>query len=70
MSKLAELAYDIEQLYIEGYSPKSISVQLGCTLEMVYDWLEANSVSEPTADASDWDEIDADDFSPYATSNS
>ena len=25
MSKMAELAYDIEQLYIEGYSPKSIA---------------------------------------------
>jgi transposase len=70
MSKLAELAYDIEQLYIEGYSPKSIAVQLGCTLEMVYGWLEANSVNESTTDAADWDEIDADDFSPYTTSNS
>jgi len=70
MSKMAELDYDIEQLYIEGFSPKSIAVQLGCTLEMVYNWLEANSVNESTADAADWDEIDADDFSPYATSNS
>jgi hypothetical protein len=59
MSKLAELAYDIEQLYIEGFSPKSISVQLGCTLEMVYDWLESNSV-----EASD------EECSPYATINS
>ena len=70
MSKLAELAYDIEQLYIEGYSPKSIAVQLGCTLEMVYDWLESNSVTEAKADAADWDEIDEDDFSPYSTVNS
>ena len=67
---MSELAYDIEQLYIEGYSPKSISVQLGCTLEMVYDWLESNSVSEAKADASEWDEIDEDDFSPYNTVNS
>jgi len=64
MSKMAEIAYDIEQLYIEGYSPKSISVQLGCTLEMVYDWLEQNSVTESKADAADWDELEADD-SPY-----
>jgi len=67
---MSELAYDIEQLYIEGYSPKSISVQLGCTLEMVYDWLEANSLTEAKADAADWDEIDEDDFSPYSTVNS
>ena len=70
MSKLAELAYDIEQLYIEGYSPKSIAVQLGCTLEMVYGWLESNSVSEAKADAAEWDELEADEYDPYATSNS
>jgi transposase len=46
MSKMAELAYDIEQLYIEGYSPKSIAVQLECPLSVVYDWLEATNVAE------------------------
>ena len=45
MSKVAELAYDIEQLYIEGYSPKAIATQLGCPLTMVYDWLESCNVS-------------------------
>lgn len=40
MSKMADLAYDIEQLYIEGYSPKSIAVQLECPLTTVYEWLE------------------------------
>ena len=45
MSKVAELAYDIEQLYIEGYSPKSIAIQLDCPLTMIYDWLEENSLS-------------------------
>ena len=69
MSKVAELAYDIEQLYIEGFSPKSISVQLGCTLEMVYDWLEENSVNTE-ADAQEWDEIEADEYDPYQTMNS
>jgi len=64
MSKMAELAYDIEQLYIEGYSPKSISALLECPLTVVYDWLEQNSVTESTADAADWDELEADD-SPY-----
>ena len=44
MSKVAELAYDIEQLYIEGYSPKTIAAQLGCPIEIVYDWLEAESL--------------------------
>ena len=59
MSKFAELAYDIEQMYIEGYSPKTIAARLSCPLELVYDWLEANSVSEGS-----------DDFSPFGTVNS
>jgi len=70
MSKIAELAYDIEQLYIEGFSPKSIAVQLGCPLSVVYDWLEATNISDSKADAAEWDEIEADDFNPYDTINS
>jgi hypothetical protein len=59
MSKVAELAYDIEQLYIEGYSPKSIALQLECPIEMVYDWIEGNGC-----------EADDEDASPFATINS
>ena len=65
MSKMAELAYDIEQLYIEGYSPKSIAVQLECPLSVVYDWLESNNVDDSKADASEWDELEAFDPSEY-----
>jgi len=61
MSKMAELAYDIEQLYIEGYSPKSIAVQLECPLSVVYDWLEQTNLDDDV-DAQDWDEIEADEF--------
>jgi hypothetical protein len=56
MSKVAELAYDIEQLYIEGFSPKSISAQLGCPLSMVYDWIEEQGVAEAPQD---------EEYSPY-----
>ena len=70
MSKMAELAYDIEQLYIEGYRPKSIAVQLECPLSVVYDWLEATNVSDTKADAAEWDELEADEYSPYDTINS
>jgi hypothetical protein len=70
MSKMAELAYDIEQLYIEGYKPKSISVQLDCPLEIVYDWIEANGCDAepeiPEIESYDMDEV----FSPFSTSNS
>ena len=70
MSKVAELAYDIEQMYIEGYSPKSIAVALECPLTMVYEWLEANSLTEAKADAAEWDEIEADEYDPFDTINS
>jgi len=59
MSKMAELAYDIEQLYIEGYRPTSIAAQLDIPLSMVYDWLEAVNVA-----------ADEEEHSPYQTINS
>jgi DNA-directed RNA polymerase specialized sigma24 family protein len=61
MSKLSELAYDIEQLYIEGYSPKSIAMQLGCPIGMVYDWLEDSNLEDPDVAESPQEEI----YSPY-----
>ena len=60
MSKVAELGYDIEQLYIEGYSPKSIAVQLGCPLVTVYEWLETYGCSTDESPSTD----------PYDTINS
>lgn len=42
MSKVQELAYDIEQLFIEGFSPKYIAATLSCPLSVVYDWIEGN----------------------------
>jgi len=59
MSKLAEMAYDIEQLYIEGYRPTSIAAQLDIPLSMVYDWLESVNVAES-----------AEELSPFSTINS
>jgi len=57
MSTMSELAYDIEQLYIEGYSPKTIAMMLGCSIEIVYGWIESNNVAEAPQD----EEI----YSPY-----
>ena len=48
MSKMAELAYDIEQLYIEGCHPTKIAQILDCPLGIVYDWLEDQNVTEDT----------------------
>jgi hypothetical protein len=53
-----ELAYDIEQLYIEGYGPKSIAIQLDCPIQMVYDWIKDNGCDAP------------EDLSPFETINS
>ena len=66
MSKMAELAYDIEQLYIEGKSAKSIARELGCPLAIVEDWIAEQRLGG-------WDEIEDPhvvDCSPYATINS
>ena len=57
MSKLADVAYDIEQLYIEGLHPTKICRELNIPLTMVYDWLESCNV-------------DAEELSPYETINS
>lgn len=46
MSKVAELAYDIEQMFIDGYGPVSIAAQLGCPLDIVYAWFEDNGVMD------------------------
>lgn len=63
MSKVAELAYDIEQMYIEGSSPTYIAKVLGCPVETVYDWL-----NEVGLDAG----VDTpnEEFNPFETVNS
>lgn len=59
MSVMSELAYDIEQMYIEGYKPTTIAGLLGCPIDIVYDWIESNGLSaEETS------------YDPYDTVNS
>jgi len=57
---ISDLAYDIEQLYIEGYSPKTIATMLECPIDMVYGCLESNSVAENPQE----------DYDPFDTINS
>lgn len=54
MSRMAELAWDIEQLYIEGYKPVTIAGLLDCHVDLVYDWIESNGLS-----AGDTEGVDA-----------
>lgn len=46
MSKMSNLIYDIEQLYIEGHSAKSIALILECPITIIYDWIEGNGVAD------------------------
>ena len=57
MSKLAELYYDIEQMYIDGVSAKRIATILECPIEIVYSVLEDMGVADSPQD----EEI----YSPY-----
>lgn len=50
MSKLSELAYDIEQLYIEGMSPRTIALTLDCPVDLVYQWIEECGVDATEED--------------------
>ena len=56
---MSEVAYDIEQLYIEGEHPTKIAGQLGIPLSMVYGWLTEVGVGAAE-----------EEFSPHSTMNS
>lgn len=60
MSKMAELAWDIEQLYIEGMSAKQIAKELGCPVSTVTDWINYEGVADQPQE----------DMSPFETINS
>jgi len=59
MSKMAELSYDIQELYIEGHSAKVIAVMLECPVEMVLAELEEMGVADSPQD-----------YDPFNTLNS
>ena len=60
MSKMADLSYDIQELYIEGYSAKVIAIMLECPIEIVLAALEDMGVADAPQE----------DFSPYVSMNS
>ena len=60
MSVMSELAYDIEQLYIDGLSAGAIARELNCPLGIVQDWLAEIGVAETPQE----------DYSPYVSMNS
>ena len=46
MSTMKDLAYDIEQLYIEGFNSRAIAQELECPIEIVLGALEALNVED------------------------
>ena len=60
MSKMADLSYDIQELYIEGHSAKTIAALLDCPVEQVLGALEDMGVADTPQE----------DFSPYVSMNS
>jgi hypothetical protein len=58
MSKVAELAYDIQELYIEGLGAKRIAQQLDIPMDEVLTVIESFGC------------LDNDQFDPFGTVNS
>lgn len=60
MSGIKDLAYDIEQLYIEGMSAKMIALTLDCPIEQVLGFLEDIGVADTPQEV----------YDPFETINS
>ena len=46
MSKMSDLSYDIQELYIEGHSARVIAIMLECPIELVLGALEDMGVAD------------------------
>lgn len=50
MSKMADLVYDVQELYIDGMGAKAIAAQLECPVELVLQVLEDFGVEDSDVD--------------------
>ena len=60
MSIMKDLAYDIQELYIEGFNSRAIAEELNCPIEIVLNALGAMNVADAPQE----------EFGPYDTINS
>lgn len=60
MSKMIDLSYDIEQLYIDGHSARQIAKELECPLGVVMEWLSELNIEADVANTQH-DEV----YSPF-----
>ena len=56
MSKMSELSYDIQELYIEGFNARAIAEELGCPLEIVLGALKEMNVEDSVPKG--WDTVE------------
>lgn len=63
MSKVAELYYDIQEMYIEGASANRIAILLDCPLSIVLEVLKDMGVEDVA-------ETPQEEFDPFQTVNS
>ena len=56
MSKMAELSYNIQELYIEGFNARAIAEELGCPLEIVLGALKEMNVEDSAPKG--WDTVE------------
>ncbi len=47
---MSDLAYDIEQLYIEGLNPAQIAQELECPKSLVLDWMREQGIESKPFD--------------------
>ena len=47
---MTDLAYEIESLYIEGHSVRSIAQMLECPVSDVVEWIAEQNIKEPMED--------------------
>ena len=59
MSMMKDLAYDIQELYLEGFNSRAIAEELNCPIEIVLGALAEMSVEDSP-----------EDFNPFDTVNS
>ena len=66
MSKMAELDYDIEQLFIDGLTAKEIAQQLDCPREIVQGWIDSVSADMGEFEPLELEVYDLEEvYSPY-----
>jgi len=57
MSMMKDLAYDIQELYIEGFNSRAIAEELGCPLEIVTGALAEMNVEDSVPKGWDFVEV-------------